>query len=369
MSMNRPIAIIPLCGTEVLAEKIMHYLKNVYNNEQCRLIKADIIRFSTGDAKATLQESVRGCDVFILMDVGNYSCSFKIYDRTNYMSPDEHFQNVKRMISAIGGKAYRLNLISPLLYASRQDRRMTRESLDCALALRELEALGVENITAFDVHDSRVANAIPFTGFDNLMPIYQSIRALKANYPDIAFNEQQSLFVSPDLGGTNRTFNYTSELQLDMGVFYKRRSSRKIVDGSYQVDAHKYIGPEIAGKDIFVVDDIICSGNTILDVAKYCRQNGARRIFVIVTFAQFTKGTEAFDDAYRNKEIEAIFITNASYVRDEVRQAAWYREVDITKYIAVYIRSINEGSSISKLLDPHVKIQKFLTEGNMDDND
>lgn len=357
---SHPIALVPLCGTEQLADQIMHYLTNVYNNEQCKVISPDIIRFSTGDAKAVLTESIRGYDVFILMDVGNYSCTFEIHGKTNYMSPDEHFQNLKRTISAIGGKAYRLNLISPLLYASRQDRRIARESLDCAVALRELENIGVENITAFDVHDSRVANAIPFTGLDNLFPSYQSIKAVKVNFPDVCFSESKSLFVSPDLGGTNRNFKYANELQLDMGIFYKRRSTKNMVDGNYEVEIHKYIGPDVKGKDIFVVDDIICTGNTILDVAKYCKQNGAKRVFVIVTFALFSKGIEEFNKAYENKEIEAIFITNASYICDEVKQAAWYREVDITKYIAIYIQSINEGSSISKLMDPHKKIQRFL---------
>ncbi len=360
MISNHPIALVPLCGTEKLAESIMHYLTNVYNNEQCRIINIDIIRFSTGDAKAVLAESIRGYDVFILMDVGNYSCSFEIHDKINYMSPDEHFQNLKRTISAMGGKAYRLNLISPLLYASRQDRRISRESLDCAVALRELENIGVENITAFDVHDSRVANAIPFTGLDSLFPSYQSIKAIKKNFPDVKFCEKDALFVSPDLGGTNRNFRYANELQLDMGVFYKRRSTEKMVDGNYQVEVHKYIGPDVKGKDIFVVDDIICTGTTILDVARYCKQNGAKRVFIIVTFALFSKGIEEFNKAYENKEIEAIFITNASYVRDEVKASPWYHVVDITKYIAIYIQSINEGSSISKLLDPHKKIQKLL---------
>ncbi len=362
MILSHPIALIPLCGTEQLAERIMHYLTNVYNNEQCKIISPNIIRFSTGDAKSVLGESIRGYDVYLLMDVGNYSCSFEIHDKINYMSPDEHFQNLKRTISAIGGKAYRLNLISPLLYASRQDRRISRESLDCAMALRELESIGVENITAFDVHDIRVANAIPFTGFDSLFPIYQSIKAIKKNFPDIIFNEENALFVSPDLGGTNRNFMYSNELQLDMGIFYKRRSSNKFVNGNYKVEVHKYIGPDVKNKDIFIVDDIICSGNTILDVAKYCKKNGAKRIFVIVTFALFTKGINDFNQAFNNKEIESIFITNASYVRDEVKNADWYKEVDITKYIALYIQSINGGASISKLLDPHIKIQKLLSE-------
>ncbi|MBO5606878.1 MAG: ribose-phosphate diphosphokinase [Treponema sp.] len=362
MGPTYPVALVPLYGTEELAEIILRHLRDEYKNENCRIIKVDIVRFSTGDAKAVLEESIRGYDVFLLMDVGNYSCSYEMYGHTNLMSPDEHFQNLKRTISAIGGKAFRLNLISPMLYSSRQDRRNSQESLDCALALRELESLGVKNITAFDVHDIRVSNAIPFTGFDCLFPIYQTLKTVKNNFPDVRFNEEDSIFVSPDLGGTNRNFKYANELQLDMGIFYKRRSAEKMVDGSYKIEVHKYIGPDINGKNVFIVDDIICSGNTILDVARYCKQNGAKRIFVIVTFALFTSGIEAFNEAYSKKEIDAIFITNASYLRDEVKQAPWFKSVDITKYIATYIHSINNGISISSLLDTHKKIHN-LTNG------
>ncbi len=358
-----PIVLIPLYGTEELAKKIEYYLRETYNKEECHVVNSNIIRFSTGDAKAVLEDTIRGADIYILMDVGNYSCSYQMYGQTILMSPDEHFQNLKRTISAIGGKAYRVNVISPLLYSSRQDRRIDRESLDCAMALRELEQIGVKNITAFDVHDNRVANAVPYSGFDDLFPIYQVIKAIKKNYPDVVFSEDHSIFISPDLGATTRNYKYANELGLDMGIFYKRRSRTKVVGGNYVVDVHKYIGPSVRNKDVFIVDDMICSGTTMLDVAKYCKKQGAKRVFAAATFALFTAGIQKFDEAYKNKVLEAAFITNASYRRDEIRNAAWYREVDITKYISIYIHSVNEGKSVSKLLDPHEKIHRLLEDG------
>lgn len=357
-----PIVLIPLYGTEELAQKIEYYLRETYNKEKCHVVSSQIVRFSTGDAKAVLEDTVRGADVYILMDVGNYSCSYQMYGQKVPMSPDEHFQNLKRTVSAIGGKAYRINVISPLLYASRQDRRISRESLDCAMALRELENIGVKNITAFDVHDNRVANAVPYSGFDDLFPIYQVIKAIKKNYPDVDFSEEHSIFISPDLGATTRNYKYTNELGLDMGIFYKRRSRTRVVGGNYVVEIHKYIGPSVKNKDVFIVDDMICSGTTMLDVAKYCKKQGARRVFAVATFALFTEGIRLFNEAYENKTLEAVFITNASYRRDEIRNAPWYREADITKYIAIYIHSVNAGKSISKLLDPHEKIHRLLNK-------
>ena len=323
-----PIVLIPLDGTEELAGKIEYYLRETYNMEQCHVVNSQIVRFSTGDAKAVLEDTVRGADVYILVDVGNYSCSYEMYGRP--------------------------------FPCRRQDRRISRESLDCAMALRELENIGVKNITAFDVHDNRVANAVPYNGFDDLFPIYQVIKAIKRNFPDVAFSEDDSLFISPDLGATTRNYKYTNELGLDMGIFYKRRSRTKVVGGNYVVDVHKYIGPSVKNKDVFIVDDMICSGTTMLDVAKYCKKQGARRVFAAATFALFTEGLRRFNEAYSKKVLEAVFISNASYCREEIRNAPWYREVDITKYIAIYIHSVNAGESISKLLDPHEKIHRLL---------
>lgn len=355
-----PITIIPLYGTEEISEHIKYYLEKIYSIDVCRVVESKILRFSTGDAKAVLEETVRGADVYIIVDVGNYSCYYQMHNQKVIMSPDEHFQNLKRTISAIAGKAYRINVISPLLYSSRQDRRIARESLDCAVALRELENINVQNIMAFDVHDNRVQNAVPFMGFDNLFPVYQVIKAVKKNYPDIIFDEDHMIFISPDFGAMNRNYTYSSELGLDMGVFYKRRSRTKMVDGNYVVEVHKYIGPGIEGKDVFIVDDMINTGTTILDAASKMKELGAKRIFVSSTFALFSEGIAAFDKAYEEGMIDAVFITNASYRGDEIKQAAWYREVDVTKYIAYYIYCVNAGKSISNIIDPHEKIRKLL---------
>ena len=355
-----PITIIPLCGTEEMTDKIKFYLQQIYEIESCNIVKAEIVHFTTGDAKAVLTETVRGADVFILVDVGNYSCTYEIFGEKVLMSPGEHFLNLKRTISAISGKADRITVISPMLYSSRQDRRISRESLDCAVALRELENINVKNIMAFDVHDSRVQNAIPFMGFDNLFPIYQVIKSIKRNYQDVKFDEDSAIFVSPDLGATNRNFQYSSELGIDMGVFYKRRSRTKMINGSYAMEEHKYMGPSVEGKDVFIVDDLIASGTTILDVVNKMNEFGAKRIFVAATFALFTSGIDKFNEAYEKGMIEAIFVTNASYVKPEAKRAAWYKEVDVSKYISYYIYCINTGKSISHILDPHEKIQALL---------
>ena len=359
-----PITIIPLYGTEELMEKIKYYMEKIYPTEGFQILEPQICRFSTGDAKAVLEHTVRGTDVYIIVDVGNYKCNYNMHGFNVIMSPDEHFQNLKRVISAIGGKANRINVISPFLYASRQDRRIGRESLDCAVALRELEQIGVKNIMAFDVHDNRVQNAVPFIGFDDLFPSYQVIKSINHHYPDIAFDEENTIFISPDFGATNRNFAYTSELGLDLGVFYKRRSKSKMVGGNYVVETHKYIGPDVNGKNVFIVDDIICSGLTMLDAARKMKEMGAKRVFLSSTFALFSSGLESFDEAYKEGIIEAVFITNASYRRDEIKNAVWYKEVDVTKYIAYYIFCVNSGKSISNILDPHEKIHKLLDKNN-----
>jgi len=355
-----PIGIIPLYGTEELTSRIAYYLERIYNVGEIKVIDSKVLRFLTGDAKAVIENTVRGMDVYIIMDVGNYSCHYKMYGQDVIMSPDEHFQNLKRVISAIGGKANRINVVSPMLYAARQDRKLARESLDCAVALRELEQIGVKNIMAFDVHDDRVQNAVPFMGFDNLMPLYQVIKEMKRCFPDLRFTEEDMVVVSPDLGGTNRNLLYASELGLDMGIFYKRRSKNSFVNGKYQVEVHKYIGPDVPGKDILIADDIIASGETILDVIRKLKELGARRVFVTVTFGLFTEGIEHYNKAYDENALEAVFITNATYCRDEVKSAPWYHQVDLSKYIAFYIYCVNSGKSISSLINPHLKIQSLL---------
>lgn len=359
-----PITIIPLYGTEELVDKIKYFMEKIYPTEGFQIVEARILRFSTGDAKAVLEQTVRGTDVYIIVDVGNYHCNYEMHGTSRDMSPDEHFQNLKRTISAIGGKAYRINVISPFLYSSRQDRRIQRESLDCAIALQELEQIDVKNLMAFDVHDNRVQNAVPFMGFDDLFPIYQVIKAIHKYYPNIVFDDEHAIFISPDFGAMNRNFAYSSELGLDLGVFYKRRSKSKMVNGSYVMQEHKYIGPDVEGKDVFIADDIICSGGTILDAATKLKELGARKIIVSCTFALFSEGIEKFNQAYEAGIIEAVFITNASYRRDEIRNAPWYREVDVTKYISYYIYCVNSGKSIAKIVDPHEKIHTLLEKHN-----
>jgi ribose-phosphate pyrophosphokinase len=265
-----------------------------------------------------------------------------------------------RTISAIGGKVSRVNVIMPLLYSARQDRRTSRESLDCAVALQHLNEIGVENIMSIDVHDDRVQNAVPFMGFDSLMPTYQTIKTLCNCYSDLIFDEQHMVMVSPDFGGMNRNFAYANELGLDIGLFYKRRDLNTVKEGRNAILMHKYIGPSLKGKDILMVDDIIASGETMLDSVSLIKEMGARRIFIGASFGFFTNGIKRFNEAYKMGLFDAVFITNASYRKEEVIQAPWYKEVSIIKYISLYIYSVNTGISVSRIMDPHVKIVEFI---------
>lgn len=359
---NGNISIIPLSGTEELTARIEYYLEQIYTTGRSKIIDRKLVRFSTGDGKAVLGESVRGTDVYIIADVGNHSVKYKMYGKESYMSPDDHFQDLKRVISAVGGKANRVNVIMPLLYSSRQDRRIARESLDCAVALKELEDIGVKNIMVFDAHDDRVQNAVPFIGFDNLMPVYQVIKKMFQVYPDLEANEENMVVISPDFGGANRNLLYANALGLDMGMFYKRRSKNVIVNGSYAIEEHKYIGPDVKGKDVLICDDFLASGTTMLDVVKKIKEMGAARINISVTFGLFTNGIEEFKKAYEDGLFEAVFATNATYRLEELRNEPWYKEVDISKYVAYYIYCVNTGKSISTILDPNKKISALLEE-------
>ena len=358
--MTNEIVLIPLCGMEKTAIRIKEYLHQISGNKSVIICNVSLPRFATGDAKAVLNESVRGKDVYIIVDVGNYSLTYTMRGYENHMSPDEHYQDIVRVVSAVGGKANRVNVVSPLLYSARQDRRILRESLDCAVALQHLYSIGVSNIMAFDVHDDRVQNATPFMGFDKLMPIYQAIKSVCRSYSDIVFDENNTIVISPDFGGMGRNYEYANELGVDMGVFYKRRSNADFFDGKYTVEVHKYMGPEVAGKDILIVDDILASGETMLDAIRQIKEMGAKRVFAIVTFGLFTKGTKAFDDAYEAGMLDAVFITNASYISEEVANAKWYKEVNILKYIAYYIFCVNSGYSVARIVDPHQKIKNYI---------
>ena len=357
-----PIVLIPLYGTEELSSKIEYYLRETYNKEECHVVNSQIVRFSTGDAKAVLEDTVRGADVYILVDVGNFSCSYQMYGQTIPMSPDEHFQNLKRTVSAIGGKAYRINVISPLLYASRQDRRISRESLDCALALQELVQMGVDNIITFDAHDPRVQNAIPLHGFETVQPAYQFIKGLLRNVEDLKLDSDHMMVISPDEGGMTRAIYIANVLGLDMGMFYKRRDYTKVVNGRNPIIAHEFLGTSVEGKDMIIIDDMISSGDSMLEVAAALKSRKARKIFVFSTFGLFTGGLEKFDEAYENGLIDRVLTTNLIYQTPELLQREWYINCDMSKYIAYIIDTLNHDSSISDLLNPNERIQNVVAK-------
>ncbi len=357
---EKRIAIIPLPGTEWMAERIKKHVFEINCDTDCDIVTVELPRFMTGDAKAVICDSVRGADVFILVDVGNYEITYKMFDYENRLSPDDHFQNLVRTVSAVAGKASRVHVIMPLLYSARQDRRVLRESLDCAVALQQLESIGVSGIMSFDVHDDRVQNAVPFVSFDNLMPTYQVIKALRKCFPDVIFDEDHMVMVSPDFGGANRNLQYANEMGLDIGLFYKRRNLKEVSGGQNQILLHKYIGPEVEGKDVLIADDIIASGTSMLDSALNVKKMGARRIFIGATFGLFTSGIEKFNRYYEEGIFDKVFVTNSSHVKKAVADAPWFCSVDIVKYISLYLYSVHRGESVSSLMDPHEKIQKLL---------
>ncbi|MGN0613811.1 MAG: ribose-phosphate pyrophosphokinase [Porcipelethomonas sp.] len=361
-----PLGIIALKGASELGEKINDYLvewakKGGYDVDTF-LIKNQCPRFASGDGKGLIESTVRGKDIFIVVDVGNYSCTYKMYGKENSMSPDDHYQDLKRIIQAISGKAFRINVIMPILYGGRQHRRSYRESLDCACALQELQSMGVSNIVTFDAHDPRVHNAIPLMGFDNVIPSYQVLKALLNNVEDLVINKDQFMVVSPDEGALNRNMYYASVLGVDMGMFYKRRDYSRIVDGRNPIVAHEYLGNSVEGKDVFVADDIISSGESVLDIAYALKAKKARRFFAYGTYALYTNGLEKFDKAYEEGCISGVFGTNLTYRSPELLERPWFHEVDVSKYISYFIASINHDVSISTVIDPHQKIKNLLAK-------
>lgn len=325
------------------------------------LLKTKCPRFGSGEAKGTLLESARGHDIFIVCDVFNYGVTYDMYGMKVPMSPDDHFQDIKRIIAAIGGKARRINVIMPMLYEGRQHKRSTRESLDCALALQELVNMGVENIITFDAHDARVQNAIPLKGgFENVQPTYQFVKALVNNVPDLDLSNL--MIVSPDEGGMGRCMYYSSVLGVDLGMFYKRRDYSVIVNGRNPIVAHDFLGADVTGKDLIVVDDMISSGDSVLDIGKKLKAAGAKRIFICTTFGLFCNGLERFDEAYKAGHISKVFTTNLNYRPQELLDRPWYQEVDMSKYIAYLIDTLNHDESISDLLEPVHRINKLLAE-------
>ena len=369
------LGIIAMNGCQEIGEKVNNYLvkgRASFDSDlkddlaffgyirDSYLLDSKCPRFGTGEGKAVLNESVRGHDIFIIVDVFNYGCKYKMYGMEVPMSPDDHYQDLKRVIGAIEGKAKRITVIMPMLYEGRQHRRTYRESLDCASALQELLSVGVGNIITFDAHDPRVHNAIPLGGFENVMPTYQMIKAILKNVPDVRFTPDKMMIISPDEGGLSRSIYYSSVLGVNLGMYYKRRDYSTIVNGRNPIVAHEFLGESVEGKDLIIVDDMISSGESVLDIARDLKGRKANRIFVATTFGLFTDGPAKFDEAYSKGLITKVFTTNLNYRTEELRNREWYCEVDMSKYIAYIIDTLNHDQSISSLLDPSWRIKKLL---------
>ena len=364
MSMNHTpfgdLSIIAMKGCEAFVEQVDAFLKEWHGTSETFVIKAECPRFGSGEAKGLLRTTMRGRDVFIICDVFNYGVTYKMYGQTVPMSPDDHFADLKRVIGAIGGKARRINVIMPMLYEGRQHKRSARESLDCAMMLQELTNMGVSNILTFDAHDPRVQNAIPLSGFDNVQPTYQMIKALIQNVPDLTLNADHATIVSPDEGGMGRCMYFSSVLKLDLGMFYKRRNYAVIINGRNPIEAHEFLGKSVEGRDLIVVDDMIASGESVLDLAYQLKEKGARRVFIFATFGLFTSGPEKIDKAYEEGKIDRIFTTNLNYRSPEIIAKPWYTEVDMSKYVAYIIENMNSDASISTLLNPVDRIHTLV---------
>ncbi len=361
------LGLVAMDSASELGKKVDRHLKKLYSrlegpqkDADSFLVGVSCPRFQTGDAKAVIGQSVRGMDVYLLTDVGNYNCTYSMFGHPVPMSPDDHYQDLKRAIEAIGGKAHRITVIMPILYGGRQHRRTSRESLDCAVALQELRNMGVHSIITFDAHDPRVQNAVPLMGFDNVMPSYQTLKALLHHVPDIVINKDSFMVVSPDEGAIDRNVYYASVLGVDMGMYYKRRDYSRIVNGRNPIVAHEFLGNDIHGKDVFVYDDIISSGDSMLDIAYDLRKRGAGRIFAGCTYALFTEGVDKFTEAVEKGYLSGVLSTNLTYRRPELLEAPWYYEVDVSKYVAYFIASMNHDMSISLLLDPLTKINDLV---------
>ena len=364
---HNPIALLPTPGAEALTDKIDYYLTKWFaqdTGDEAESFKISLRcpRFSSGDGKAVINESVRGRDAYVLVDVGNYGCTYSMFGIENRMSPDDHYADLKRIISAIGGKAERLTVIMPTLYGGRQHKRSMRESLDAAQMLQELEGMGVKDIVTFDAHDPRVQNAVPLMGFDNYMPTYQVLKALLRKFTDIKLDKNNFMVVSPDEGAMSRNKYYSSVLGVDLGMYYKRRDYTTIVNGRNPIIAHEYLGGPVMGMDVFVADDIIASGDSALGLAKDLKNAGANRIFLTATYTIFTEGVEKFRKAYEEGLITAVIGTNLTYTKPELKDEPWYIEADMSKYLAYIIAGSNQNRSASTLLDPSNKISKLLDD-------
>ena len=362
-SLYGELTVIGMKGCEKFAERVDYYLKEWrrHGGEDTYLAHVDCPRFGSGEGKAIIKESMRGQDVYIICDMFNYGVTYKLHDMIVPMSPDDHYADLKRIIAAIGGKARRITVIMPMLYEGRQHKRTARESLDCAMMLQELVNIGVANIITFDAHDPRVANAIPLSGFDNVMPNYQMIKALIRAVPDVVIEPTHTVMISPDEGAMSRCIAYSSSLGLDIGMFYKRRDYSTIVNGKNPILEHKYLGQDLEGKDVIIVDDMISSGGSLLDVATQLKKvYGAKRVFNFATFGLFTDGFKEFDEAYEKGIIDKILTTNLVYRKPEIREKPWYVEVNMCKYVSYIIDTLNHDNTISELLKPDKRIAALL---------
>lgn len=369
------LGLIPLTGCEQIGQEIDYYLtqwraerEGEHKNSLAfagyqrptYIVDCDLPRFGTGEGKGVLNSSVRGMDLYILVDVVNYSKTYRLFGEQNHMSPDDHYQNLKRAIAAVGGKARRITVIMPYLYEGRQHKRSMRESLDCSIALQELVRMGVDNIITFDAHDPRVQNAIPLSGFDTVQASYQFIKGLLRHVEGLHIDSQHMMVISPDEGGMKRAVYIANVLGLDMGMFYKRRDYTQVVDGKNPILAHEFLGSSVKGKDMIIIDDMISSGESVLDVAKGLKERGAARIFVFSTFGLFTAGLSQFDKAYEDHLIDKVLTTNLIYQTPELLSRPWYISCSMSKYIAYIIDTLNHDSSISDLLNPVARIQNIV---------
>ncbi|MBQ9778548.1 MAG: ribose-phosphate pyrophosphokinase [Clostridia bacterium] len=362
------LSVIGMRGCDQFIAQVDNYLKEWrrHGGEESFLAKVDCPRFGTGEGKALLHDSMRGHDVYLFCDPFNYSVTYNMYGMQVPMSPDDHYADLKRVIAAMAGKARRVSVIMPMLYEGRQHKRSQRESLDCAIMLQELVAMGVSNIITFDAHDARIQNAIPVNGFDDVRPTYQMIKAMVHEYPDISIDKEDMVIISPDEGAMGRCMYFSSMMGLDIGMFYKRRNYAKIVNGRNPIEAHEYLGRDLHGKDAIIVDDMISSGDSLLDVASQLKEKGAKRIFCFDTFGLFTDGLDKFDKAYEDGLIDRIFTTNLVYRTPELLAKEWYTEVNMCKYVAYIIDTLNHDETISGLLNPAKRIHKLLEKHKKD---
>ena len=371
------LGMIALEGCKALGEKVDQYLVKWRAERESEhkdslafagyqrdsyLLNAKVPRFGSGEAKGMILESVRGTDLYLLVDVCNYSLTYSLSGHENHMSPDDHYQDLKRIIAAVGGKARRITVIMPFLYESRQHKRTARESLDCALALQELVQMGVDNIITFDAHDPRVQNAIPLHGFETVQPAYQFIKGLLRNVKDLKLDSDHMMVISPDEGGMSRAIYIANVLGLDMGMFYKRRDYTRIVNGRNPIVAHEFLGTSVEGKDMIIIDDMISSGESVLEVAAALKERKANKIFVFATFGLFTSGLDKFDKAFQDGIIDKVLTTNLIYQTPDLLQREWYINCDLSKYIAYIIDTLNHDSSISDLLNPNERIQNIVAK-------